>query len=429
MSCVSKRRGKWTLDFKDQTGTRRWIQTEWSADKDKPKAEKLLAAYEHQIDDGRFEAKSEQRDFAELIETYLAQLDVRKATRVDYLSIINTHLKVHFGTMKLRAIKPLEVEKFRAWMQGRKNQSGKPLAVRTINKSLTLLSMMLKHAEGHGWMVSNPCEHVRKLKTSIDAKRRALDGNILTVAECKRLYEKADGPRDPVLFRMAVETGMRQGELLGLRWADIDWASNRVLVRQSVRKGEDSAPKTASSLRPIGLTPTLLSELRVWKLACPRPEPHSKVQDLVFPNTAGHFECPHNLLRRSFHPALRRAGLRQIRFHDLRHTCASLMLADGVGIKHVQAQLGHASANVTLDVYSHLMPDSGSPGADAMASIFGGSKVVAEVQSELSAGTLTHASEGAPEAFPPGSEVVAKLVPQRGFEPLTHALRMRCSTN
>ncbi len=436
MACVCSRRGKWTLDFTDQHGIRRIIQTEWSSAnaKDKREAEKLLRAYLTEVDGDRFQSRSEQRDFEQLTEAYLAQLDVRDATRTDYLSIINTHLKVCFGAMKLRAITRLVVEKYRAEMQAKVSPSGKPLAIRTINKSLTLLSMMLKYGVGHRWLDSNPCDHVKKLKASITARRRALDGNILTAAECELLYEHADGPRDPVLFRFAVETSMRQGELFGLQWGDIDWASGCVHVRHSVRKGKIGDIKTASSLRTIPIRPELLQQLKVWKLACPRakPKPTDKqppLPELVFPNSVGRFECPHDLLRRNFHPALRRAGLRQVRFHDLRHTCASLLLAAGVGIKDVQAQLGHASAQVTLDVYGHLMPDAASPGADAMQGIFGCNKAVAERQSMAAAGGLTHASENVLEAFPPGSEVVAGMVPQRGFEPLTHALRMRCSTN
>jgi len=414
-------------DFRDQNNIRRIINTKA---KSKTEATRILAQYLAQVADSRFEAKSAQRDFKELNKDYLAHLDVREATLRDYESIIKTHLLPRFGEIKLRDITRLRVEEFLAAMKSKESPKGSKLSVRTINKTLTVLSMMLKYAEGHGWLDVNPCRHVRKLRGSIDARRRALDGNIFTAAECRKLIAATDGPRDPVMFRMAIETGMRQGELFGLRWVDIDWASSRVFVRQSVRKGEDSALKTASSLRSIGLTPTLLRELKEWKLACPRPDPRDPVQpDLVFPNGAGHFEDPHNLLRRSFHPALRRAGLRQIRFHDLRHTCASLLLAAGVGIKQVQAQLGHASAQVTLDVYSHLLPDAGSPGAAAFDSILGGNKVVATQPTDLGGSIPTHASDDAQMAFLPVSQVVTEMVPQRGFEPLTHALRMRCSTN
>ena len=233
--------------------------------------------------------------------------------------------------------------------------------------------MVLKYAEGHRWLTFNPCKHVKKLRQPIDQKRRALDGNILTANEAQRLIDAAGSQRDQVLFRMAVETGMRQGELLALRWDDIDWVSGRVHVRNSFRKGVESAPKTAASLRSIGLTSTLLVVLKKLKIACPQP-PHGI--GLVFPNTRGGFEHHYNLLRRGFFPALRRAGLRRIRFHDLRHTCASLLLASGANIKQVQTQLGHASVNITLDVYSHFLPDAVSPGVQVFEKLLGRGNLV-----------------------------------------------------
>lgn len=140
--------------------------------------------------------------------------------------------------------------------------------------------------------------------------------------------------------------------------------------------------------------------------------------DLVFPNSAGELEDAHNLLRRGLHKALDRAGLRRIRFHDLRHTTASLLLANGVGIKQVQAQLGHASAQITLDVYSHLIPAAGAPGADAFHTMAGGGKKVAGDGGETGrapgggatgewTGTSTHGSQDVPEAVGSVSNVVA----------------------
>jgi hypothetical protein len=153
------------------------------------------------------------------------------------------------------------------------------------------------------------------------------------------------------------------------------------------------------------------------------------VHDLVFPNTSGNYENSHNLLRRGLHRALRKAGLRKIRFHDLRHTCASLMLARGVGIKQVQAHLGHASANITLDVYSHLMPDAGSPGADAFQAMFGGSEAVAETGEFLPQNSPTHGSNGLLEPLEAARDAVAGVVAREGIEPPTRGFSVRCSTN
>jgi integrase len=415
MACVRMRRGVWTLDFYDQSGNRRWIQTKYTGDKDKLKADKLLAQYLTQVDDGKFQAKSEQRNFEQLTEAYFGALDVRKFTRGDYLSVINTHLKAYFGTMKLRAITPLEVEQFRAWMQRRSAPGGKrKLAVRTINKSLTTLSQILNYAERHRWLDYNPCKHVKKLKQPIDQKRRAIDGSILTWDECERLFAASTTPRDRVLFRMAVEGGARQGELLGLRWDDVDLAGSRMFIRHSCRKREASQVKTAAALRTIGLTPALVKELRVWKLACPKPTRDNvraiadgRPLDLVFPNACGMYEDAHNLLRRGLHRALARAGLRRIKFHELRHTCASLLIHNKVEIKHISAQLGHSSVTITWDTYGHLFPSTSFPGAEAFHALAGGSKLVAGTESGDNGAALTHGSPSGDRPVPTGSNVVA----------------------
>lgn len=386
MACVRARRGRWTLDFRDQTGTRRWITTKWPATDDhRHKAEKELARLAVAVDDGAFQSKTQQRDFAQLVDAYTRQLDVRTLTRADYVAIMGTHLTPFFGATKLRAITPQQIEDFRAWMQAR----GK--SVRTINKILTQLSSMFRYAEGHGWVPNNPCKHVKKLRQALDHQRRAIDGNIFTWAEVERLIEHAGSTRDRTLFRMAVETGMRQGEFLALRWSDVDLASGRVAVHRSYRKCVESAPKTAASMRSIGLTPAMVSALRVWKLACPQPPGGP---GLVFPNGAGGFENGKNLLQRNFYPALKRAGLKRVRFHDLRHTCASLLLAAGVNIYAAAAQLGHASATITLRVYGHLVPDSTSPGAAAFHALANppGSNAVAAAPRSIEGEGLTSGS-------------------------------------
>jgi len=400
------------------------VTTRWPAtEENKPKAEKLLARLDVQVDDGTFESRTEQKTFAQLATAYLGALTVRALTRCDYEVIINNRLVPYFGPTKLRAVRAQDVEEYRAHAQQTASARGGRLSVRTINKDLTQLSAMFNYAEKHRWVAHNPTKHVKKLPQSKEARRRQLDGNTLTPAEVRLLIEAAGSPRDRVLFRMAVETGMRQGELLALRWEDVDWAGSRVYVRRSYRKGIESDPKTAASQRFVGLTPSTVSELRAWKLACPQP-PGSL--GLVFPNSRGGYERHYNLLRRNFWPALRRAGLRRIRFHDLRHTCGSWLTASGVGIKEVQAHLGHASAQITLDVYSHLLPGTPSAGAAAMATLLGGSKAVAEGPPAAAAETPTRVCEVVEMPIRTRSDAVAEVVARGGIEPPTRGFSVRC---
>lgn len=392
MACVKyrplRRRGApagarvWVLDFKDGHGIRRIIQTEFEKPGDKAKAEKLLRTYLIQVDSGQHEAMTSNITLGQVWEAWLRQLSparVRESTRGEYVCTYSTHLKARFAPVRMRAIDLRMVEQLQIVLQ----ESG--LSVRTVNKVLALLSRLFRYASKHKWVTGNPCTDLDRLPVPQDDLRAARDGNILTPPEVERLIAAAGDPggryradetvrflaqRDPVLLRMAVETGMRQGELLGLRWVDVDWASSRVFVRKSCRKRAESKLKTSASRRSIDLTPDLVARLRVWKAACPPAAP-TVADALVFPNRAGGYEDARNLLQRSFHPTLRRAGLRQVRFHDLRHTAASLLLAGLVPVKEVQNRLGHASAKMTLDVYGHLVPDSSSVSVGVMARIFG----------------------------------------------------------
>ncbi len=173
---------------------------------------------------------------------------------------------------------------------------------------------------------------------------------ILKPAEIRALFNASTTQREKVLFMTAVMTGAREGEILGLQWEDIDWLNSQLFVRRTFNHGEFMEPKSKTSRRKIDLAPELVHELKRWKLACPKG-----ALDLVFPSEAGTPWDNTNMVRRCFWRALRRAGLPRIRFHDLRHTYASLLIAQGEHPKYIQTQMGHSSINVTMDIYGHLM--------------------------------------------------------------------------
>jgi integrase len=194
-------------------------------------------------------------------------------------------------------------------------------------------------------------------------------------------------------------------------WGDIDWLARQIYVRQQYTAGRFSEVKTKASKRRVDLPGELGAELRRWRLACP-PGLH----DLVFPSGVGNPKNHGNLLHRGFYPALRRAGLRKIRFHDLRHTYASLLIANGKHPKRIQALMGHSSINVTMDVYGHLMPGGESEVADRLGALVfrtSGSRTVAGDEVEL---------EGR-------SHLIDFLVARDGIEPPTQGFSVPCSTN
>lgn len=171
-----------------------------------------------------------------------------------------------------------------------------------------------------------------------------------------------------MLLLTAVTTGARRGELLGLRWNDVDRERNRLWVRRSSgRNGEVLDPKTRRSVRAIAITPTLARVLRDHRMASRFKAP----DDYVFASGRATPLDGRNVSR-MFSVTLKRAGLPLIRFHDLRHTFASLLIAQGAHAKFISEQLGHASSQITLDRYGHLFDQGYSDESEKLeAALFG----------------------------------------------------------
>jgi integrase len=208
------------------------------------------------------------------------------------------------------------------------------------------------------------------------------DKLFFTPDEIHLLLEKQDTKHGPFIMT-AVMTGMREGELLGVQWPDIDWNKSQIYVRRTLQGGKFYAPKTKTSKRRIDVDQELLLELKKWRLRCPKSE-----SDLVFPNEVGKPMDATNMIKRVWYPTLRRAGLTRDRFHLLRHTNASLRIEASQNIKYIQNQLGHSSIQVTMDIYGHLMkPVNSEEAAKLRATLFGsrnqddGSKMVAKEDS------------------------------------------------
>jgi integrase len=196
----------------------------------------------------------------------------------------------------------------------------------------------------------------------------------LSPAQARALLEAATGERFDALYVLALTTGMRLGELLGLRWRAVDLDGGMLQVHYTLLRLTDGLqlrePKTPQSRRRIALTATAIAALRQHRSrqAAQRLRLGSvwDDRDLVFPNEIGQPIEQSNLLRRSFWPLLEKAGLPRMRFHDLRHTCATLLLRQGVHVKVVSELLGHSSIKITLDIYSHVLPDMQQQAVSAM---------------------------------------------------------------
>jgi integrase len=203
----------------------------------------------------------------------------------------------------------------------------------------------------------------------------------LSASEARRLLEAASGDRLEALYVLAVHTGMRRGELLGLKWDDVDLDTSTVRVRRTLTRPENGRrialgePKTKKSRRTVRLTLRAVEALTRHRAR--QAEEKLKAggvyqdQGLVFAGGIGNLINPSNLRQRSFAPLLKRAGLPRITFNDLRHTCASLLFSKNVHPKFVQELMGHASVAITLDTYSHMLPGMGGEAADAIGEALG----------------------------------------------------------
>ena len=179
------------------------------------------------------------------------------------------------------------------------------------------------------------------------------------------------------MYVLAIHTGMRQGELLGLKWENVDLAANAIRVRHTLLRTKGRVilgePKTKKSRRTVRLTGAasraleehLERQLKVME----RLGDLYRDQGLVFTTEVGTPINPSNLRKWSFAPLLQKAGLPRSRFHDLRHTCATLLLSKNIHPKYVQELLGHATVSITLDTYSHVLPGMGNQVADAMEDV------------------------------------------------------------
>jgi integrase len=203
-------------------------------------------------------------------------------------------------------------------------------------------------------------------------RRRTME--VFSSEQARIFLEAVRGDRLEALYVVAITCGMRQGELLSLRWRDTDLDAGHVQVRSSVRKRPGrfifTDPKTEHGRRKVALTAlaiqALLQHRARQQLEQLAAGPAWSDGDLVFCNELGQPLIGINVTRHQYVPILKRAGLPLIRFHDLRHTAATLLLLQGVHPKIVSEMLGHASITITLDLYSHVLPDMQKDATAAM---------------------------------------------------------------
>jgi integrase len=291
--------------------------------------------------------------------------DTVKATTFErYEQITRLHLKPALGRVKLKGITPAHVR----GLYRDKLEAGS--SARTVRYVHTTLHKALKQAVMDGLIPRNATEAVKPPQLSRE------EMHPLTPEQAKLLlqttYETED--RLEALYVLAIHTGLRQGELLGLKWDDVDLEDSSLQVRRTLaitRSGPVFiSPKTTGSRRSVKLTSKAIEALRrhlerqlgeIDRIGSLWSE-----NGLIFASETGEPLDRRTVTKLKFKPLLKRAGLPEIRFHDLRHTCATLLLTRNVNPKIVSEMLGHASIAITLDIYSHVLPNMRDQAAAAM---------------------------------------------------------------
>ncbi len=274
---------------------------------------------------------------------------VRERTWRRSEEVVRLHLVPTLGKTRLDKLNALQVQSlYRSKLDSGTSSRSVQIIHATLHKAL-------KQAVGWQLIPRNVTEAVEPPK----ATKKEISP--LDEEQVRRLLESAKGSKLEALYVLAVTTGMRQGELLGLQWRDVDFEQGIVKVRRTVYNGRIHEPKTSKGKRSIKLTQASITALRE----------HTRMSEWIFCTRNGTTLSCQNLRTCSWKPLLKKANLPLgTRFHDLRHTCATLLLTKGVHPKIVQELLGHSSISITLDTYSHVLPNLQEKAVQAMEDIF-----------------------------------------------------------
>jgi len=342
MACIVKRRDRWVIDAYDQHGKR--YRKTLPAGTTKGKAREVLREVEEKIERRTFAHEKKIPSFSEVAGHWLEykKSNLRETTWEMYAYL----LKCHFKDIEKTRIDMVTIATVEKFISSRQKEN---MNLSTLRKILVTFNQIMAYAVRHRHIDFNP---VRDAEKPRNQGKEVIQETIkvLNHEQINAFLGEVKNQKYQTLFLMAIMTGARQGELLGLKWDDVDFNRKQLHIQRTFNHGRFFAPKTKGSNRKIDLAPVVVKELAKWKLVSGTND-----LDLIFPSDAGTpMDCM-NMVHNQFHPALRRAGCPRIRFHDLRHTTASLLLDQGENIKYISSQLGHANPTTTLNIYAHLM--------------------------------------------------------------------------
>ncbi|MFP4457222.1 MAG: tyrosine-type recombinase/integrase [Clostridia bacterium] len=284
---------------------------------------------------------------------------LRPRTYQSYESIIRVHI-AEIGNYTVKKLKPITIQRFI-------NSKSEGLSKRRIKYILTVLKAGLEQAVINNLITQNPAKHIEiPANTKPKKKSRAF-----TISEQAKFLDQAQNAYYGNLFIFALETGLRRGEILALKWSDVKLEEKAVLIRRGIvevkQDGKytliEQPPKTEASKRELPLTTTAIKILKKQKIK----QLELKVKlgsefndyDLVFSTSTGNYIYPRNILR-AYYKILEQAGIEKCGMHTLRHTFATRLIEQNANPKVVQSLLGHSDISMTMNIYAHVLPDKKS---------------------------------------------------------------------
>ena len=293
-----------------------------------------------------------------------AAVNVAPATLLRYQQIVD-RIAPWLGAVRLQELRPAHIQEAYACLLA------DGLVARTVLHHHRVLRAALQHALRWQLIPHNPADAVTPPRPENREMRALVPEEVL------HLLSECDDQQSRAIIHTAVTTGLRLGELLGLRWRDIDFENDTAAIQRAAQYLPATGvtlrqPKTARGRRTIALSEETIRSLREYRTRQVERRlalgPAYSDVDLVFPAPDGAVQPPYRVSQ-AFQRLVARAGIGPLRFHDLRHTAATLMLRAGIPTKIVSTRLGHATASLTLDTYSHVTPDMQREAASAIDAV------------------------------------------------------------
>jgi integrase len=345
-----KRGGVWYAKWRDASGQHEQRLAKAWTERGRPpegymREKEATAALQEILVDARRGAAAQARTGVtfemvaeEWYERGTLERDWSPNTKATYRSVLDKHLLAQFGSLRIETIKPARIEKWR----NTEVEAGR-LSRRNANLILAVMHGIFERAVKRHGLQRNPTHDVDRLRVSYDANRF----DFYTPEEITQLVAAASERQDALIYLTAAYSGLRRGEILALLWEDIDFRNHSIRVWEAVSRGQRGQTKSRKS-RTVPLVDELADQLLAWKKA---RKLYVGPKDPVFPNEHGQ-PLDGSALRRRYVKDVETAGLRMLRFHDLRHTFGSLAI-NTASIVQVQAWMGHADIKTTMRYLHH----------------------------------------------------------------------------